>query len=47
MKRILLFALLMTGSLFAQIKAKLIAKGFDKPLYITNYPDYNNKLLVV
>ena len=45
MKKLIL--LLMVGSLFAQIKAKLIAKNFDKPLYITNYPGYNNQLLVV
>jgi len=47
MKKLLLIALLMAGSMFAQIKAKLIAENFDKPLYITNYPGYNNQLLVV
>ena len=47
MKKILLIALLMAGSMVAQIKAKLIAENFDKPLYITNYPGYNNQLLVV
>ena len=45
--KLLLFVLLMVGSLFAQIEAILIAKNFDKPLYITNYPGYNNQLLVV
>ena len=28
-------------------QSKLIAQNFDKPLYITNYPNYKNRLLVV
>lgn len=33
--------------LIAQIGANLIASGFDQPLYITNYPNDNNMILVV
>ena len=39
---ILIFSLL-----FPQLEAKLIAKDFEKPLYVTNYPNYNDILLVV
>ena len=33
--------------LFTQIDAKLIAKDFEKPLYVTNYPNDNEILLVL
>ena len=33
--------------LLPQLEAKLIAKNFEKPLYVTNYPNNNNKLLVL
>ena len=35
------------STLFPQIEAKLIAQDFDKPVYITSYPDLNKRLLVV
>ena len=50
MKKILLRLLLIflfVNKLFPQIEAKMIAKNFDKPIYIINYPDYINRLLVV
>ena len=33
--------------LLPQLEAILIAKNFEKPLYVTNYPNNNNKLLVI
>ena len=33
--------------LFPQLEAKLIAKNLEKPLYVTNYPNNNQKLLVI
>ena len=33
--------------LMAQLEAKLIASGFDQPLYIKNYPKNNDMLLIV
>ena len=33
--------------LYSQLEAKLIAKDFDQPLYITNYPGNNDILLIV
>ena len=50
MKKILLkllIILLFANKLFSQIEAKLIAKNFDAPLYIKNYPGDINRLLVV
>ena len=50
MKKILLRLLLIflfVNKLFPQIEAKMIAKNFDKPIYIKNYPGYINRLLVV
>ena len=33
--------------LYSQLEAKLIAKDFDQPLYIANYPGNNDMLLIV
>ena len=33
--------------LIAQLEANLIASGFDQPLYIKNYPNNNDMLLIV
>ena len=30
-----------------QLEAKLIADDFDNPVFVTNYPDDNKKLLVI
>ena len=33
--------------IFPQLEAKLITNNFEKPLYVTNYPNNNQKLLVI
>ena len=47
MTKHLFFIIFIVSLLFPQLKAKLIAKNFEKPLYITNYPNKNDKLLVI
>ena len=52
MKKILLINLLtvifiLSNIILGQLNAKLIADDFEKPLYVTNYPNDNQKLLVV
>ena len=42
-----LFIILITNFILPQLKAKLIADDFEKPLYVTNYPNDNQKLLIV
>ena len=46
-KHTIIIFMFMFNLLFPQLEAKLIAKNFEKPLYITNYPNNNDKLLVV
>ena len=45
MKLILLF--LITNISFPQLDAKLIATNLEKPLYVTNFPNDNNKLILI
>jgi len=47
MTKHLFIIIFIVNLLFPQLKAKLIAKNFEKPLYITNYPNNNDKLLVI
>ena len=42
-----LFIILITNFILPQLEAKLIADDFEKPLYVTNYPNDNQRLLVV
>ena len=42
-----LLIILTFNFIFPQLEAKLIAKDFEKPLYVTNYPNNNEMLLVV
>ena len=42
-----LLIILTFNFIFSQLEAKLIAEDFEKPLYITNYPNNNEMLLVV
>ena len=42
-----LFIILITNFILPQLEAKLISDDFEKPLYVTNYPNDNQKLLIV
>ena len=39
--------LIITNFIFPQLNAKLIAKDFEKPLYVTNYPNEIDKLIIL
>ena len=45
MKLILLF--LLANISYSQLNAELIARDFEKPLYVTNYPNDNNRLILI
>tara|TARA_B100000029_G_scaffold346664_1_gene339009 strand:- start:263 stop:1483 length:1221 start_codon:yes stop_codon:yes gene_type:complete len=42
-----LFIILIVSFIFPQLEAKLIVDDFEKPVYVTNYPNNNQKLLVI
>ena len=47
MTNLLTILLILLNLAFAQLNAKLIADDFEKPLYVTNYPNDNEILLVL
>ena len=47
MTNLLTILLILLNLALAQLNAKLIADDFEKPLYVTNYPNNNEILLVL
>ena len=46
MIKYILSPILFLNLLFPQLEAKMIGEDFEKPLYITNYPNNNEKFMV-
>ena len=47
MIKYILSSILSLSLLFPQLEAKMIGEDFEKPLYITNYPNNNEKFIII